>query len=75
MADSPDSRDPGRRAQGTLRILTGVCVVLALMCAALAWAWNDQRAEAACWRAAVDYQLQPEGDCRGSSWARPAPKV
>lgn len=64
-----------RRATATLRILAGVCIALALMCAGLAWAWNDQREEAACWRAAVEYQLQPEGDCRGSSWARPTPKI
>lgn len=48
----------------TVRILALVCVALALMCAALAWAWNDQREEAACWRAAAEFQLQPEGDCR-----------
>lgn len=70
MAASTD-----RRNVTALRILAGVCVALALMCAGLAWAWADQREEAACWRAAVEYQLQPEGDCRGSSWSRPAPKV
>lgn len=46
------------------RILAFVCVVLALMCAGLAWAWNDQRQEAACWRVAAEFQ-RPDGACHG----------
>lgn len=47
-----------------IRILTAVSVALAAMCVALAWAWSDAREEAACWRTAAEFQLQPEGDCR-----------
>ena len=46
------------------RILAFVCVALALMCAGLAWAWNDQRQEAACWRVAAEFQ-RPDGACHG----------
>lgn len=48
-----------------VRILALISVVLALMCAALAWAWTAEREVAACWRAAAQFQLQVEGDCRG----------
>lgn len=48
-----------------VRILALISVVLALMCAALAWAWTTEREVAACWRAAAQFQLQVEGDCRG----------
>jgi len=54
-------------------IMAAVCVALALMCAGLAWAWSVEREEAACWRAAAQFQLQPEGDCRTSFWASSAP--
>ena len=47
-----------------LRIMAGVCVALAIMCASLAVAWKSERDEAACWRAAAEFQLQPQGDCR-----------
>jgi len=48
-----------------VRVLALVSVALALMCAGLAYAWKVQRDEAECWRAAAQFQLQPEGDCRG----------
>lgn len=48
---------------------------MALMCVGLAWAFTQQREEAACWRAAAEFQLQPEGDCRTSFWARTEPTV
>lgn len=48
-----------------LRIMAGLCMALALMCMGLAYAWNAERQEAACWRAAAEFQLQPQGDCRG----------
>lgn len=46
-----------------VRVLTAVAVALAAMCVWLAAAWTDAREEAACWRAAAEFQLQPEGDC------------
>jgi hypothetical protein len=48
-----------------VRIMALVCVALALMCASLAAAWKSERDEAACWRAAAEFQLQPQGECRG----------
>jgi hypothetical protein len=47
------------------RVLAGLCVALAVMCAVLAWAWKDQRDKAECWRAFAEYQLQPQGACGG----------
>ena len=52
------------RADLAVRVLALICVALALMCAGLAWAWKTQRDESECWRAAAQFQLQPEGDCR-----------
>ena len=46
-----------------VRLLALVSVVLALMCAALAWAWQTEREHAACWRIAAEFQQQPEGGC------------
>jgi predicted ABC-type exoprotein transport system permease subunit len=40
-----------------------LCVVLAVMCVALAFAWQSERENAACWRTAAEYQLQGEGGC------------
>jgi hypothetical protein len=48
-----------------MRIMAGVCVALAAMCLSLALAWKIQRDEAACWRAAAEFQLLPQNDCRG----------
>lgn len=58
-----------------VRLMAMACVGLAAMCLMLAWAWTEQREEAACWRAAAEFQLQPEGDCRSSFWARTEPGV
>ena len=52
------------RAERAVRVLALICVALALMCAGLAWAWKTQRDESECWRAAAQFQLIPEGDCR-----------
>ncbi len=46
-----------------VRIMALLCVLLALMCAGLAWAWTEARASAACWRTAAEFQLPPEGAC------------
>lgn len=58
-------RDPARRALVAARVLAGLCVALALMCAGLAWAWKSERDQADCWRAFAEYQLQPQGACGG----------
>ena len=39
-------------------------MALALMCAGLALAWKEQRDQAECWRAAAQFQLQPDGECK-----------
>lgn len=52
------------RAEIAVRVLAMICVALGLMCAGLAWAWKTQRDESECWRAAAEFQLQVEGDCR-----------
>ncbi len=67
-----------RRRTGTplaILVMAALCVGLGLMCAWLAWAWSIQREEAACWRAAAEFQLQPEGDCRRSEWAKTPPSA
>lgn len=46
-------RDNRRSIRRTLRLLTGACVLLALMCVALAAAWRAKDEEAACFRAAL----------------------
>lgn len=54
---------PPDRPVFVARILALLCVVLALMCAGLAWAWTHERETAACWRAAAEFQLTPDGAC------------
>ncbi|MFZ5719139.1 MAG: hypothetical protein ACOY5Y_06690 [Pseudomonadota bacterium] len=61
MASSPRPE----RLLIAVRILALISVALAAMCAVLAWAWKAERDAAACWRAAAEFQLQVEGDCRG----------
>jgi hypothetical protein len=58
---------PARKSERSLwavRFMALACVALALMCAALAVAWQRERESAACWRAAAQFQLQPEGECK-----------
>jgi hypothetical protein len=44
-----------RKAQRRpLQLLAGVCVLLALMCVALAVAWKVKADEASCWREALE---------------------
>ena len=61
------------RRVAAVRIMAGVCMVLAIMCVTLAWAWNEQREEAACWRVAAEFQRIPESDCRNAFWASTDP--
>lgn len=60
----PSARKP-ERSLWVVRVMALACVALALMCASLAYAWQHEREKAACWRAAAEFQLQPDGDCRG----------
>ncbi|MEW5687183.1 MAG: hypothetical protein AB1942_19895 [Pseudomonadota bacterium] len=53
------------KAMMAVRFLAALSVALGLMCAGLAWMWQTERETAACWKAAAEFQLQPEGDCRG----------
>ena len=46
-----------------VRTLALVTVVLAVICATLAMAWQSERQSAACWRVAAEFQQQPEGGC------------
>ena len=48
-----------------VRILALVSAVLAVICVALAFAWTHERQVTACWRAAAEFQLMPNGDCDG----------
>lgn len=48
-----------------VRILALVSAVLALICVTLALAWTHEREATACWRAAAQFQLMPDGDCDG----------
>lgn len=57
------------RRVAAVRIMAALCVVLALMCIGLAVAWTQQREEAACWRLAAEFQLEPDGACHSSFWA------
>ena len=71
MSDPP-AKD---RRTAVVRLMALVCLAMGLMCVGLAWAWTQQREETACWRAAAEFQLQPEGDCRSSMWAKTEPGV
>ena len=70
------SSDPAKdRRTLAVVIMSAVSAALAAMCVSLAWAWTVEREEAACWRAAAQFQLQPEGNCRGSFWAETEPGI
>lgn len=65
---------PGKdRSVAAVRVMAGLCALLAVMCVTLAWAWNQQREEAACWRVAAEFQRIPESDCRNAFWASSDP--
>lgn len=52
------------RPETAVRLLTAAAVILALGCAALAFAWTDERARADCWREAFESsETPPEGVC------------
>lgn len=66
---------PKDRRTLAVAVMAAVSAALAVICVGLAWAFTVQREEAACWRAAAQFQLQPEGDCRSSFWAKTDPGV
>lgn len=52
------------RPEMAARLLAAATVILALGCVALAFAWTDERARAACWREAFESsEIPPEGVC------------
>jgi hypothetical protein len=57
-------REKPERSLWAVRRMALACVALALMCAGLALAWKRERQVAACWRAAAEFQLLPDNDCR-----------
>ena len=61
MAKGP----PPARLLIAVRILALVAAVLAVICVVLAFAWTHERQATACWRAAAEFQLMPNGDCEG----------
>jgi hypothetical protein len=61
----PESSPDRARSVAAVRIMALVSAALAVMCVYLAYAWKTERDTAACWRAAAEFQLIPEGDCRG----------
>lgn len=69
---TPPAKD---RRTLAVAVMAVVCATLAMMCLVLAWAFTVQREEAACWRAAAQFQLQPQGDCQSSMWAKTEPGV
>lgn len=61
-------RDIRTSTRTTLRLLTAACVLLALMCLALAVAWRAKASEAACFRQALAEGATPavaDMDCAG----------
>jgi len=63
----PPARAPGSDPSWTVRLLALACVLLALMCLALALAWRTKAEEAACFRQALAEGETPavaDTDCR-----------
>lgn len=58
------SRSDAREGVWALRLLSGVCVLLALGCLGLAWAYRDKARQVECYAEAADLGLAPTGDCR-----------
>lgn len=61
-------RDIRTSTKATLQLLTGACVLLALLCLALAAAWRAKADEAACFREALAESATPavaDMECAG----------
>jgi len=69
MSNAP----PKDRRTAAVAVMAAISAALAVICVGLAWAFAVQREETACWRAAAEFQLQPEGDCQTSFWAKSEP--
>lgn len=52
-------------APTVVKVLAGVCAVLALICVALAFAYRDAARQVACYAEATELGLAPPNDCRG----------
>ena len=64
---------PKDRRTVAVAVMAAISAALAVICVGLAWAFSVQQEEAACWRAAAEFQLQPQGDCQTSFWAKTEP--
>jgi len=57
-----------------VRVLAATSAILALLCVWLAFAWERERTEALCWRAASEDGAAPaEGDCHRPFKVGPLP--
>lgn len=52
-------------APALVKVLAGLCVILALICLGLALAYRDKARQVSCYTEAADLGLAPPGDCRG----------
>lgn len=51
-------------APALVKLLAGLCVVLALICLGLALAYRDKVSQVSCYAEAAELGLTPPGDCR-----------
>jgi hypothetical protein len=47
-----------------MKVLTGLCVVLALICLGLGLAYRDKARQVSCYAEAAELGLAPPSDCR-----------
>ena len=52
-----------RRLRLQARALAAIAVMLAAMCAGLAWAWDREHRAAECWREIAEGETPAEGQC------------
>lgn len=51
-------------APALVKVLAGLCVILALICLGLAVAYRDNARQVSCYAEAAELSLAPPGDCR-----------
>lgn len=51
-------------APALVKLLAGLCVILALICLGLALAYRDKARQVSCYAEAAELGLAPPGDCR-----------
>jgi len=49
---------------GALRVLSAICVLLAIICLVLAWAYREKARQVDCYAEAAELGLAAHGDCR-----------